>query len=90
MKLVSCLFGGNTTVTDNPHNMVDSTILKPKDIHFLDDIVDNGQIIYFTKLAKRCHILPINAGRTTAGLNRNIKADYVKLKKLGKVQPITF
>ena len=58
-------------------------ILRPQVILLLKQIIEDGQIISYNNLAKKCNILPINAGRIAAGLKRNIKVEYINETREG-------
>ena len=73
----------NTIITGNQEKALDSNILKPRGIIHLKDITQDGQLFSFKKIADSCAILPINAGRIMAGLNRNIKKDYINESREG-------
>ena len=67
----------NTVITDKQEKELDSKILKPQGIVSLGEILEDSQIISFRRLAEKCNILPINAGRIATGLKRKIKDSYV-------------
>ncbi len=65
----------NTIITDNQLKALGCSILRPQGILRLEQVIEEGQIVSFVRLATKCKILPFNTGRTVAGLKRNVKAE---------------